>query len=84
MQVTDVNANGTYRSLIAGFRSVMALEGPSGFYRGITPAIIASSGSWGGYFYFYEIAKKRMMENSGNDKLRTQDHVSARKAALFH
>ena len=52
-----------------------------GFYQGMTPALIGACGSWGGYFYFYEMAKKRRLANltTGETKLRTADHVRFEK-----
>lgn len=57
MQVTDRKLV-AYQSLPNAFKSVLVKEGYHGFYRGMFPAIIAASGSWGGYFYLYESAKK--------------------------
>ena len=51
--------------------------------QGIIPAVIASAGSWGGYFYFYENSKKRKLANSNrtpegrNLPLNAFDHLSA-------
>jgi hypothetical protein len=86
MQVTS-NVSLAYRSLPSTIRSVFLYEGFYGFYRGMTPAIVASSGSWGGYFYLYELAKKRKLDgceaqSSSSSKtlgslrkLNTIDHV---------
>ena len=79
-----------YSTTFQSMRSVLKLEGFPGLYRGMTPALIASSGSWGGYFYFYELSKKRKlgMKNPGrnanygdeevtvnNQKLGVTDHL---------
>ena len=37
-------------------------EGFSGLYSGWTPAVIGSAVSWGGYFFFYEGFKKRLVD----------------------
>ena len=50
MQVFQKEAG--YGTTISSFQNVLKKEGPTGFFRGISPALVASSGSWGGYFYF--------------------------------
>jgi Mitochondrial carrier protein len=76
MQV-EVSRYGSYRNISSSLRAVFKNEGLRGFYQGMTPAIIGACGSWGGYFYFYEMAKKRRMANLtvGETKLKTADHV---------
>jgi len=44
------------------YREIRAKEGLRGMYGGLTPAVIASAVSWGGYFFFYENAKQRRLE----------------------
>ena len=56
-----------YGTTISSFQNVLKKEGPIGFFRGILPALVASSGSWGGYFYFYELSKKRKLEAMNSD-----------------
>ena len=77
MQVEE-SRNGTYRSISSSLRTVLKKEGVRGFYQGLTPALIGACGSWGGYFYFYETAKKRKLAALPNGvmKLGTVDHVS--------
>jgi solute carrier family 25 (mitochondrial folate transporter), member 32 len=76
MQVIDDKA-GTYRSLTKAFRTVLSNEGVHGLYQGVTPALFAASGSWGGYFYFYELSKQRKLGSlEENGALRTVHHVS--------
>ena len=75
MQVID-DSSGTYRSLSRAFRTVLKTEGINGLYRGVGPALFAASGSWGGYFYFYEMSKARKsLKLRENEKLGTVDHV---------
>jgi solute carrier family 25 folate transporter 32 len=76
MQVEE-SRNGTYRSIISSLRTVLHKEGFKGLYQGLTPAIIGACASWGGYFYFYENAKKRKLANRPPEdmKLQTVDHV---------
>ena len=82
MQVTELGRGlraaqqNPYGSIIGSLRVVVTHEGVRGLYKGVTPAIIASSGSWGGYFFFYEQAKARKLRTSGQ-KLRTVDHLTA-------
>lgn len=44
------------------FRSIIRHEGISGVYQGLTPAVIGSAVSWGGYFFLYEGFKKNLQE----------------------
>lgn len=66
MQVTDRSSR-AYKSVFTTFRTVLSHEGFLGLYRGITPALVAASGSWGGYFYLYELSKKRRLEYRQRD-----------------
>ena len=77
MQVEN-SGKGAYRSITSSLQIVLKNEGIKGLYSGLTPAIIGSCASWGGYFYFYENAKKRKLANRlpGDNKLQTVDHVS--------
>jgi solute carrier family 25 folate transporter 32 len=77
MQVQD-SGKGTYSSINSSIRVVLEKEGFRGLYQGLTPAILGACGSWGGYFYFYEMAKKRKLsQRTKNDKLQTVDHLLA-------
>ena len=38
-------------------------------YGGLTPAVIASAVSWGGYFFFYENAKQRRLDAMDQSKV---------------
>jgi hypothetical protein len=60
MQVVSDNG-GAYRSITKAFRTVIANEGYKGLYQGMSPALFAASGSWGGYFFFYERSKNRKL-----------------------
>lgn len=73
MQVIRDGAD-SYRSMGRAFEMVVKREGFTGLYQGVGPALFAASGSWGGYFFFYEESKNRKM-GSGS-KLTTVDHVS--------
>lgn len=77
MQVTN-SSNVAYKSVNNAFQRILMNEGVLGFYRGVIPALIASSASWGGYFYCYELAKKRKQswKTRNNQQLDTLDHVS--------
>jgi solute carrier family 25 folate transporter 32 len=61
MQVIDTPDH-VYRTVRRALPAVIKNEGIRGLYQGLTPAIVAASGSWGGYFYFYEASKKRKLE----------------------
>jgi solute carrier family 25 (mitochondrial folate transporter), member 32 len=45
---------------LRAFRSIIRHEGIAGIYQGMTPAVIGSAVSWGGYFYLYEGFKKQL------------------------
>ncbi len=76
MQVAG-EVNKTYRSFSKSIVSVFKNEGVKGFYQGVTPALFAASGSWGGYFYFYEKSKTRKLSKKvDGSKLDTVDIVS--------
>lgn len=75
MQVAG-ELNRTYRSLTKSVVSILKNEGVRGFYQGVTPALFAASGSWGGYFLVYEASKERKLKAlPTGSKLGTADHV---------
>ncbi|RYH09865.1 solute carrier family 25 protein [archaeon] len=75
MQVMH-NSDKAYLSLRHAARKVFVNEGIYGLYRGVVPAAVAASGSWGGYFYFYELSKQRKLhQNTCSSSLDTVDHV---------
>lgn len=62
LQVTEsANPNRPFRffRIIGG---IVKHEGVLGLYQGWTPAVIGSAVSWGGYFYFYEGFKRRLID----------------------
>lgn len=73
-----------YSTTFQSLRSVLKMEGTSGLYRGMTPALVASSGSWGGYFYFYELSKKRKLGllNGGQNANYGDDNTVAKNQKL--
>lgn len=76
-QVYDKSGS-AYRSLAGAFRTIVKEEGVRGLFQGVSPAVLASAVSWGGYFYFYENSKKRKLNQAfdGSGKqLRTKDHL---------
>ena len=57
---TNTDPNRKYRNfralrIIGG---IIKYEGMAGLYQGLTPAVLGSSISWGGYFFFYENFKQ--------------------------
>jgi len=50
------------RTILSTIRGVVRHEGIAGLYQGLTPALLGSTLSWGGYFYLYEGIKSRMIE----------------------
>jgi len=84
MQVAEASTRAAWRnpygSVLGSLRLVVRNEGAAGLYQGLTPAIIASAGSWGGYFYFYEHSKSRKLAaaaGSGRQGLTTVDHLAS-------
>ena len=57
---TDTNPNRKYRNFraIRIIGGIIKYEGMAGLYQGLTPAVLGSSISWGGYFFFYENFKR--------------------------
>ncbi|KAL9181883.1 hypothetical protein ACHAXT_012226 [Thalassiosira profunda] len=49
------------RTICTTVKGVIRHEGYLGLYRGLTPAIIGSAASWGGFFILYEETKRRML-----------------------
>jgi solute carrier family 25 folate transporter 32 len=52
------------RTMIGTLRHVVKYEGLVGMYQGLTPALVGSAASWGGYFFFYEGIKQQMMQKN--------------------
>lgn len=59
---------GSNRNFVNTLRNVVKHEGFVGIYQGLTPALIGSAVSWGGYFFFYEGLKKNMLERKQKSK----------------
>src|SRR5210317_729672 len=49
-------------------RGILRFEGVRGLYQGMTPAVIGSAVSWGGFFFVYENFKKSMEWRKGLEK----------------
>lgn len=43
-------------------KSILRHEGVGGLYQGLTPAVVGSAVSWGGYFFLYEKFKKSLKD----------------------
>lgn len=54
--------NPEYSSFSRSVATVFRQEGFRGFFQGLSPAVFAASGSWGGYLYFYEASKARKLK----------------------
>lgn len=50
------------RTICTTLKGVIRHEGYLGLYRGLTPAIIGSAASWGGFFILYEEMKRQMLK----------------------
>ena len=58
---TTVINNNIPRTICTTVRGVIRHEGYLGLYRGLTPAIIGSAASWGGFFIIYEEMKRQFL-----------------------
>jgi uncharacterized OsmC-like protein len=56
------SANTNSRTICTTVRGVIKHEGYKGLYRGLTPALIGSAASWGGFFIIYEELKMQMLQ----------------------
>ena len=52
-------------------RGVIRHEGISGLYQGLTPAVVGSAISWGGFFFVYEGLKREMRHLKASDSTYT-------------
>lgn len=57
----QVTESGRKRGILRTLRQIVHYEGIQGLYQGLTPALMGSALSWGGYFFFYEEIKKEML-----------------------
>ena len=48
-------------TIASSLRNVVKYEGFLGLYQGLSPALVASAISWGGYFFLYEGMKKQVL-----------------------
>ena len=62
LQVTESATPGRRFRFFRILGGIVKYEGIRGLYQGWTPAVIGSAVSWGGYFYFYEGFKRRLIE----------------------
>jgi Mitochondrial carrier protein len=65
---TNPDPNRKYRHFRALriFGGIVKYEGIFGLYQGLTPAVLGSSISWGGYFFFYENFKQSYIQYKRN------------------
>jgi solute carrier family 25 folate transporter 32 len=67
------SATGAYPSMVAGFRSILATDGPRGLMRGLVPAMFGvTHGAF--QFMFYE-RLKNAFAREGEERLRTSDYL---------
>jgi len=50
------------RGLVSTMKGIIRYEGIVSLYNGLSPGLLASSISWGGYFFFYETFKNQLLE----------------------
>lgn len=56
------------RTIMCTVRGVIRHEGVLGLYQGLTPALVGSAASWGGYFFLYEGIKRRWVERRREER----------------
>jgi len=66
------------RSIVSTIRGVVKHEGVYGLYQGLTPALVGSALSWGGYFFLYEGIKLQMLEGKRRSSGATADDTDVR------
>ena len=70
------------RTICCTVRGVIKHEGYLGLYRGLTPAIIGSATSWGGFFIIYEelkgqlLYRKRKRQQQQNESMNIMSNTS--------
>ena len=57
-------------------RGVLRHEGVLGLYQGLSPALIGSSASWGGYFFFYEYLKQQMLHYKKTKRQQQEEQIT--------
>ncbi|GMI68169.1 folate transporter 1 [Hibiscus trionum] len=66
----------TYKNTAHALFSITRSEGLKGLFAGFLPSVLASSVSWGVYFFFYDRAKQRYSRNR-EEKLSPGFHLAA-------
>ena len=59
-------------TVYSNLRSVIEREGVLGLYQGLSPALIGSAVSWGGYFFIYESIKRALLEQKQKTFIQTE------------
>jgi solute carrier family 25 (mitochondrial folate transporter), member 32 len=63
LQVDEASGSRKRRlSFVRAMQGILKYEGMQGLWVGWTPAVIGSAVSWGGYFYFYEGFKRKLVD----------------------
>ena len=60
------------RTICTTVRGVVKHEGYRGLYRGLTPALIGSAASWGGFFIIYEELKQQLLQRKRQNAVSLQ------------
>ena len=60
------HGNKKRKSVLGNMREIIRKEGPLGLYQGLSPALIGSAVSWGGYFYIYERMKRILIQRNNS------------------
>lgn len=67
---------GAGRQIIESLRAIQKSEGWTGLYRGVGPNMAGNAASWGLYFLFYNMLKKRALDGGDpNSPLSTSEYL---------
>ncbi|CAG8567220.1 5318_t:CDS:2, partial [Acaulospora colombiana] len=58
-------------------KGILAKDGFTGLYRGVSPNFAGSTASWGFYFYWYDLIKRKMAKGDKLNKLTAIQHLTA-------
>ncbi len=81
-KTNNTRSRGSSTTMSHVVRGIIRHEGYSGLYNGLTPAVVGSAVSWGGYFFFYEAIKSKMVtlkKQNRNMALNDDESIEALK-----
>lgn len=70
------------RTIWNTLRGVMRHEGVLGLYQGMTPALVGSAVSWGGYFFLYDRMKQELMHRKQTASSSNTHHTNTNNTRI--